>query len=405
MPDRESASGPVHDLAVAGGGLVGAALALGAAQLGRRVLVLEPEEPQRVRGALGLDLRTVAISPASRELLAGLGVWSSGAAYRRMEVWEERGTRAMTFDAGEVGRDELGWIVENSALAVSLWAALHRHDRVTVRAASVTGVHPAEHRVDLELEGAHAAARLLVAADGGDSRVRALLGVGVETFDVGHSALATVARTARPHDGVAYQRFLLEGPVALLPTVEPNLVSVVWSQPPERAAARRALPEAGFCADLARSVQYRLGDVAAVDRRVVFPLRQQLAERFNPHPRALLVGDAARVLHPLAGLGANLGFEDVRAVLDVLAALPAAADPGSPRLWAGLDRRRRARARFMVGVMNALRRTYARSDPLSALARNLGVGWLDRAMPVKRQIMKEAMGLGPVSGVSKPRLG
>ncbi len=388
-----------YDVAVVGGGLIGAAAALGAARLGRRVVLLEPFQPELQRGGLGVDVRNVAVSPASQALLERLDVWSrmDGAAYRRMEVWEERGTRAMIFDAAEVNRTELGWIVENSVATVALWEALRRHEGVTIHPARVVGVVPRETGVNLELEEGAVRARLLLAADGARSPLRAALGVAVETFDTGHAALATVVRTRQPHDGVAYQRFLLEGPVALLPTREPRLSSVVWSQPPEQAARRRDLPEAEFCAELARCLQHRLGTVEAVDERLVFPLQQLLASTFTPHPRVLLVGDAARVLHPLAGLGANMGFEDVRALLAVLHALPAGADPGTPGLWRAYDRRRRARARLMLGVMSGLRRVYARGDPASQLLRNAGVALLGRLVPVKRQVMMEAMGLGAVA--------
>ncbi len=390
---------PVYDLAVAGGGLVGAAAALGAARRGYRVLLVEPAEPRVQRGRLGVDLRNVAVSPASQALFAELGVWSGlpSAAYRRMEVWEEWGTRAMVFEAAEVSRDELGWMVENSPAVVALWEALGTTDDVTVQRARVTGVHPATQQVGLETENGSAAARLLVVADGAASVVRESLGVAVRIFEVGHAALATVVRTSRSHDATARQRFLLEGPLALLPSIDPRQCSVVWSQPPEQARRRRELDEAAFARELARAMQGCLGDVNAVDVRVAFPLRQQLAATFCPHPRVVLIGDAARVLHPLAGLGGNLGFEDVRELLAVLDRLGPRADPGAAGTWQAFDRRRRARARLMLAVMDALRRVYARGDPLAQWIRNGAVAWLGRAAPVKRQIMMEAMGLGRAS--------
>jgi len=285
---------------------------------------------------------------------------------------------------------------------VALWDALEQRANVTVHAGRVADLAAGPEAVTLELGGETAArtvrTRLLVAADGGASAVRELLGVAVRRFEVGQQALATAVRTERPHEGIAYQRFLLDGPVALLPGIDPRVSTVVWSQGVEAAGRRRQLGDADFAAELARAVQHRLGAVEAVDRRLGFPLAQQLAESFNPHPRALLVGDAGRVVHPLAGLGANLGFEDVAALLDVLAAAAPAVDPGASGLWHTFDRRRAARARLMVSIMGALRRLYARGDPWSQWVRNVGVGVLDAALPLKRQIMVEAMGLGPVGG-------
>jgi 2-octaprenylphenol hydroxylase len=214
----------------------------------------------------------------------------------------------------------------------------------------------------------------------------------------GHDALATVVRTAHPHGGVAHQCFLSDGPVALLPSLDPQLCSVVWSQRPAEAARRLALAEAAFCGELTLATGRRLGAIEEVDRRLVFPLTQVLAASLQPAGRVLLIGDAAHVLHPLAGLGANLGFEDVRALLDVLERLPAGADPGEASLWVTFARQRRQRAHMMIDLMATLQRLYAGSDPWWQWLRNTGVHWLNRAAPVKQQIMREAMGLGPLSG-------
>ncbi len=403
----------VQDVAVVGGGLIGAAVALGLAAEGRQVLLIEPHRPRTVPGVLGMDLRTLALSPASRALLETLGVWGrvEAAPYRRMEVWEERGTRAMNFDAALAGRDELGWIVENGPLVEALWSAVEGQAAIRIHRGRLADVAVRTDDVVLELlatdsaaaepqpmaPAGQARARLLIAADGAASATRELLGVAVRTYEVGQMALATAVRTERAHGCTAYQRFLLDGPVALLPGRDEHLSSVVWSQSPAEAERRRNLDDAAFAAELGRAVQHRLGAIEAVDRRLTFPLRQHIAERFNPHPRALLVGDAARVVHPLAGQGANLGLEDVRGVLDVLDGLPPGADPGSPGLWRGFDRRRGARARLMVGLMGALRQAYSAGDPLSQWLRNTGVGLVDGLAPLKRQIMVEAMGLGPVS--------
>ncbi|MDZ7668476.1 MAG: FAD-dependent monooxygenase [Gammaproteobacteria bacterium] len=390
--------GHLHDcdVAVVGGGLIGIAAALGVAQQGRRVALVEPNPPRVIRGELGLDLRTLALSPASRALLQRLGGWIDvpAAPYRRMEIWEERGTRTMTFDAAEVGRAELGWIVENGPLCAELWAAAAGHDRVTVHDSRLLDLQPGPAGVALDLGDRQLQARLLVAADGAASAVRQRLGVAVQTYQTGQCALATVVRTAYPHQGTAYQRFLLDGPLALLPGADPHLCSVVWSQSEGQAERRQALPAAAFCEELEQAVQSCLGRVEAVDQRLAFPLKQQLAATFNPQPRVLLLGDAARVIHPLAGLGANLGLEDVGAMLAELEHLGAAADPGGAGQWRALDRRRQARSRLMLWVMAGLGQVYARGDPLSQWVRNMGVRWLDGALPIKRQIMREAMGLG-----------
>jgi 2-octaprenylphenol hydroxylase len=239
--------------------------------------------------------------------------------------------------------------------------------------------------------------RLLVAADGGRSQVRRALRVAVDETPTGHHALATVVRTERGHGGVAFQCFLNDGPLALLPSVDAKLSSVVWSQSPEQAERRASMSEQEFCQDMQSCLQARLGAVQAVDQRLVFPLTQMLVHNFSPLPRVLLIGDAARVVHPLAGLGANIGFEDVRDLLDDLGAMAAQQDPGAPGLWRKFARQRRARSQIMLSLMTGLRKAYARSDPLSQWLRNSGVGWLNQTGLLKRQLVREALGLGPMA--------
>lgn len=388
------------DIVVVGGGLVGALAALGIAQTGRQVMLVDRNRPQRQRGELGIDIRNIAVSPASRQLLEQVGVWSAlhAAPYSGMQVWEERGTRSMSFLADEVGRPELGWILESSEVVCALWDVLAAMDNVVLgTGAALEDVSTTQSEALLRTTEGEISCRLLIAADGARSRVRQALDVATDESDTGHHALATVVRTARGHGGVAYQRFLIEGPLALLPSTDPHLSSVVWSQPPEQAEHRAAIGAEQFCADIERCLEARLGKVQAVDQRFVFPLRQMLVQSFNPDPRVLLIGDAARVLHPLAGLGANIGFEDVRDLLEDLTAMPGSQDPGAAHLWGKFARQRRARSQIMLSLMTGFRRVYAASDPLSQWLRNTGVDWLNQAGILKSQLIKEALGLGPVA--------
>ena len=403
-PDPDNTS---FEIAVVGGGLIGAMTALGAARLGRRVALIEQAAPEPALGAFGHDLRTVAVAPAAQTLFAELGVWErlAPAPYRAMRIWDERGTATMAFDALEVDRRELGWIVENGPTLAVVWELLRRHPNVKLCVGTpVSNVTVATDRVYLLLDGDPSGprkidARLVIAADGARSRVREALGVDAEVRETGHHALATVVRTERPHRGVAHQCFLPDGPVALLPGSEPELVSVVWSQSPREAARRLALDGAAFCTELTRATARCLGAVVAVDKRLVFPLTQMLARDMHPQARVLLIGDAAHVLHPLAGLGANIGFEDVRALLDVIGRLPPDGDPGDGTLWRAFARQRRVRAELMVGLMTTLQQLYVGADPLRQWLRNTGVRWLNGAPALKRQIMQEAMGLGPLASM------
>ena len=394
---------PDYEVLVVGGGLVGATAALAIADafadLGRRVGLLDVQRPALSQAAFGMDIRNIACSPASRDLLDSVGIWKEleTAAYSRMEVWEERGTAALDFSAGDVGRTELGWILENSPVVTALWARLEQHPGVDVRLGTVTGVRLAADQVTLSLDADQISARLLVGVDGARSAVREFVGVETEVLATGQMALATLVRTEKEHEGVALQRFLLDGPLALLPSRIGNVSSVVWSQSPEQALRRKDLPAEAFCSEIEAAIEARLGRVTEVDARFTFPLAQHVVADFNPDPRVLLIGDAARVLHPLAGLGANVGFEDVRDLVAVLARLPRGMDPGGSDLWRPFARKRRTRAQLMVAAMASFRYAYAESTPALTWLRNSAVGWVNGAQTVKRQIIREALGLGPLA--------
>ena len=387
------------DVLVVGGGLVGATAALGAAELGFGVAVVEPRRPQCGRGRLGMDLRTVALAPASRALLEELDVWRdlTPAPYRSMRVREERGAAEIRFEAEEVGRTELGWILQVSEVTAALWRRLEDCPRVDCLAGeSLAGLEPGAERMAVSLGSESLGARLVVGADGAHSAVRGQLGVGVEELETDQVAMATVAVMAKPHGGIARQRFLLDGPLALLPGNNPDRVSVVWSQPAACARRRAQLDDAGFGVELERAAGLSRGDVVEVDERVVFPVSQMIAEQANPHPRTLLIGDAARVIHPLAGLGVNLGFEDVRGLLDVLRR-SVNGDPGADGLWRAFARRRKARSVAMMRFLAGLGAFYGMRQPLPHWIRNVGVRLVNRAGPLKRQLIREAMGFGPIA--------
>ena len=387
------------DIAVIGGGLVGATAALAAAELGFSVAVVERHRPERNEGALGMDLRTVALSPASREQLEMLAIWDdlAPAPYRTMHVWEERGAAELRFAAQEVGRAELGWILEVGTITEALWRKLESNPGVTcLLGESPVSIVPGAEAVTLQLGGERLQARLVVAADGARSVVRKQLGVGVAELATDQMAQATIVRTEFAHGAVARQRFLLDGPLALLPGNSARTVSVIWSQSARMAERRQQLDDTEFCAALASASEHCLGDLLAVDRRLLFPVTQQFADSVNPHPRALVIGDAARVVHPLAGFGVNLGFEDVAGFVRVLRGA-VEQDPGRVGRWREFARRRKVRGMAMMRFLAGLRAFYELRQPLPHWLRNAGVRFVNSAQPVKRQLIREALGIGPLA--------
>jgi len=386
------------DVLVAGGGLVGATAALALSRAGLSVVLVDRTEPPISRGGLGFDPRTVALNPASVELLTELDVWRSFAPcpFESVYVCEERGTRHIEFHAAEVERHELGWIVEVSPSVGALWAALKRQHNLTIVSGNIENVTATAEAVRLQAGDAQLTARLLIAADGANSSIRTQLGVDASRFETHQAAIATVVETQLAHGGTAWQCFMRDGPLALLPLPTRdgrNFCSVVWSQSEATAAQLMELDDAHFVARLDLATDARLGAIRAVDKRFSFPLEQLVAGSFLPAPRVLLIGDAARVLHPLAGQGVNLGFEDLNEVLRV-ARRVGPADLGDPQLWQGFARRRRSRAELMVRAMDAFAMVYRISDPGLSWLRNVAVDLLNAAPPLKRQLIREALGFG-----------
>lgn len=387
MPDSTVES---RHIIVAGAGLVGATAALALAARGHRVTVIEPYPPKVSQGRLGVDIRNVALNPASRALLEEVGAWcdDSAAAYTDMHVWEQWGSASVQFHAADLGLDALGWLVENSPLQCRLFDALSAHPRIEVVEAALDAVH-AGPAITSDGESDLRGCDLLIAADGGRSAVRAALDIAVVQPPQTQVALATVVRTERAHGGVARQRFLDDGPLALLPACDAHVCSIVWSQSPEAGVQRRNCSEAAFCAALTRASEACLGEVLAADERVVFPLQQQHFKSAPDVANVIFVGDAMRVVHPLAGLGVNLGFEDVRAVLDLV-------ERGWPDAagWRRLQQRRHSRSVAMLRLLDGFNRLYTAARPDVGWLRNVGVRTFDKLPGLKNQVMREAMGMG-----------
>ena len=395
----------IYDVAVVGAGIVGVATALALADSGRRTALLERQTPRRQQGALGFDIRSVALTSASLRFLQGLGGLEgiTPAPIETMRVWERDGAARLRFEAAET----LAWVVENSAVVEGLWrAASERLDTLApATVAAISGIGDDADSVALHVRNGDdverdISARLVVAADGAESPVRALAGVATRheprSRQGEQRAIATVVRTEKPHRGIAWQRFGKTGPVALLPLADAYAVSVIWSGDAAQSERLLALDDTAFSAALAEETEHVLGDIEAVDRRHAFSARQTLAASLNPSPRILLAGDAARTLHPLAGQGVNVGLEDARAIA-AIAAKEGNADLGRAGLWRDYARNRRRRSKMMMALMRGLLEAYCGTGahgPWRRLARNEALRWIEASDAVKAQLVREAMGLG-----------
>jgi len=385
------------DAAVAGGGVVGGACALALARAGLEVALGEPRPAPRW-SAETPDLRVYALAPDGAGLLDRLGVWPQVRAaraqpYRRMRVWDAAGGGELTFDAGALGRGELGWIVENDLLVERLRAALpaagvrvHCPARVEAMEEDAAGV-----RLRLD-DGTRLDARVAVAADGAASDLRRLAGIGVDAHDYAQRGIVAFVDGERPHEDTAWQRFLPSGPLAFLPFAGGHS-SIVWTLPDDEAARVLALDDAAFAVALTDAFAARLGRVRPLSPRVAFPLRRQLA-RQQAAGRVLVLGDAAHVVHPLAGQGVNLGLRDVAALLaEVEAARARRADWSAPHRLARWARTRRSDNALAAHAFEGINRLFSSPVPAAVLARGPLLGLAGRLPPLQRALWRHAAGV------------
>ena len=394
MPRRRAA---MPDVAVVGGGMVGAATALALARAGFDTVLLEARAPTPWQPQDEVDLRVVGLAPSSIALLDELGVWPSirdarASAYAHMHVWDAASGAAIDFDAAAEGRRELGFIVENNLVQWTLWQALEVAGVRRLCPSAVRGFEAREDHVRLQLDdGETLSAALLVAADGSASPLRQLAGIGTRGRDYAQRAVVAHVHTERPHESTAWQRFLPDGPLALLPLAD-GRSSLVWSLPEEQAQRVLTMDAAAFRDALGVASDFRLGRITGTTPRASFPLKLQLAERYQAD-RFVLLGDAAHAVHPLAGQGVNLGLRDVAELRDtLLAARATGRDIGAAHVLRRYARRRRSADTLDALGFDALARVYAwQSSPLVA-ARGAGVRLLDRLTPLKRLLSGHAAG-------------
>lgn len=386
------------DAVVVGAGVVGAAAALRLAQENLRVAIVEAHQPPAWDPARP-DLRVYAFAPDAQALLERLGVWSSVAAarvqpYRRMRVRDAAGGGELEFDADRIGRACLGHIVEHGLLVDRLWAALARHPGIEIHCPDkLVELEQDEQGVSLRLDsGRRLQAALVLGADGAASRVRALLGIATRDHDYHQQGVVAYVATERPHEDTAWQRFLPSGPLAFLPCAD-GRCSIVWTLPEAEAQRLLAVDEDRFRAELTRAFDARLGEVTAVSERKAFPLKRRLAEPMLAG-RVALVGDAAHVVHPLAGQGVNLGLRDVAS----LGELVAAASQAGRDIGAGHRLQRWARTRASENAIaarsfEAINGVFSNDSLLPTLLRGPLLGLAGRLPPVTDFFWKRAAGL------------
>lgn len=349
------------------------------------------------------DPRVVALTQASQNFLTELDVWSDIVAqrieaYSHMHVWDGEGTASIHFDSAEVGSPHLGHIVENSVVLEALQKKLSRYPQIDfIQSASLLDIHRRETTTGIVLsKGEPSITRLLIGADGAQSRVRDLANFATREWSYGHKAIVATVQTELPHRSTAWQRFMHTGPLAFLPLPKVNgkhFCSIVWSAEDELADQLMLMSNDDFCIALGKAFEYKLGQVLHTSGRFVYPLRQRHARDYI-QPQIVLIGDAAHNIHPLAGQGVNLGFLDAQVLAEeILRAQKRNIPLEDFSLLRRYQRQRLSHNLGMMSVMEGFKQLFASRTLSANWLRNFGMRQLDSSSAIKKLIIRQAMGL------------
>lgn len=385
------------DIAIVGGGLVGASVALGLADTALSVALIEAVPP--VSRPASWDERCIAINHASHRILQDLGVWPeigrAAAPILSTHISEQGRFGVARFAAQDAGVDALGHNVALRALGEALWQRAQARGCQAIAPARLQGLRYEADRVVLLLDDdSEISARLVVAADGMHSPVRAWLGIGADVHDYAQSAIVTAVRTTRPHRGCAYERFTPGGPIALLPKRwdnEDRLCSLVWTTPADQLDARMSADNGPFLEMAEAAFGERLGRFTELGRRQSHPLHRVMSGRLHA-ARVVFVGNAAQSLHPVAAQGFNLGLRDAATLAELLAAH--AGDPGDAALLDRYARLREEDRGRVSAFTDRIVRLFSNRVPGLRGLRHLGLLALDLAPPLRDAVMWQNLGFG-----------
>ena len=388
------------DLIIIGGGLVGGSLACALRDTGLRIAVVEavaaeaPNQPS-------YDERVIALSLGSQRIFTGMGLWDQIAPHAepilKVHVSDRGRCGFAHLDHAEERVESLGYVTPARAMGAAIGACLEDAQGIELlRPARLIGLRHQGDHVDVEVaSGGHSRllqARLLVAADGGESAVRRRLGLKVRERDYGHHAIISTVTPERPDSGTAFERFTDSGPLALLPMTEGRW-SVVWTARDDQRDAIMALDDDAFLAMLQQRFGHRLGRLTRPGRRFAYPLRLVLARELT-RPRTLLIGNAAHTLHPVAGQGFNLGLRDVAELADlVVEADNTGADIGGRSVLAGYRRRRGPDQAAVATATDALARLFINPWAPIRISRDIGMLGLDLIPGARHLLARRFMGI------------
>ncbi|MBA3581599.1 MAG: UbiH/UbiF/VisC/COQ6 family ubiquinone biosynthesis hydroxylase [Gammaproteobacteria bacterium] len=388
------------DVLIVGAGITGSLLALQLRDAGLNVHIIEAAAApvHTLKPQNEYSLRVSAISPASVTALQSVNAWrhlpqQRIMAYQRMTVWESHGAAEINFSATEIWQDQLGFIIENDELQLALLQEINQSMAHTIH----FELQPLNYTITddainvLLSNGETCRARLVIGADGARSPWRAAISSNLAMKSYFQKAIVAQVRTEHAHQNTAWQRFLSGGPLAFLPLADGSS-SIVWSLPQAQAAHYLAESETEFCDALSRALDFRLGKVLSCGTRAAFALQHLHADHYVA-PHVALIGDAAHVVHPLAGQGVNLGIADAVCLADVLrvAAQQNKKQLGDLSVLKRYEQQRRVMNATMSLALDGLHHLYINQHPLAIWLRNTGVNAIEHLPMLKRLLMQQAM--------------
>lgn len=381
------------DVVVVGGGMVGSATALGVAQLGLKVALIEKHRPKQFKSSQKPDLRVSAISLASKNVLSSLGVWSELTKmrlhpYSGIEVWEDDGH--CKFNAQQIRQSELGYFVENRLIQLAALKQLSKLDNALQFSGeaieSIGFVSPNTFVLD---NGDEVECDWIIAADGAQSLTREQVGIKTQGWKYAQQVLAASVKMEGDVGDVSWQQFSPQGPMALLPMYD-NFASLVWYNSAAEIARLKQLELPDLKQSIVEAFPDRLGDFSILDR-ASFPISRLHAERYWKDD-VLLIGDAAHCINPLAGQGVNMGFKDLSILLDLLKSNSCDDVASRQDIFKMYQRRRRYDNLLMMSAMDLFYYTFSNNiTPLKKL-RNLGLSVANNIPPLKNQALRYAVG-------------
>ena len=397
------------DVVVVGGGIAGKACALGLAQLGLNTIEIAPDLSQMAPAPQGLEWgqRIYAFSPSTQKLLAHLQIWdaldhSRIQPVRDMRIYGDRGEKndQLHLSAFEAGTPQLAWIGESNLIE-------HTLDQASRFQNKLERISDVIHKIEVDTEGSTLhlknggaiRAQLVVAADGANSPIRAELGIAVSEENYSQSAVVANWICTNAHLETAYQWFLPGGDIVAMLPLPNKQVSMVWSTSPENAAELLKLDQAVWSEKFSLiangAIAKQLGVLTLNSTPAAFPLRRIRASRFigpEENPKVALIGDAAHVMHPLAGQGLNLGLRDVATLLNILSKRESFRLPNDKVLLRRYERERQGDTSALLWVTDKLKKLFSASSGTEKQLRNWGLGIVNRSHFIKRRLIERALG-------------